>query len=210
MKNLLLLLPLASIGCQANMVNAPHDAQIIMPEELTLGWNAASNVFDLAGLLFFFDVGVIDGNGDPLPNVRVEITTSFNGVYLLPQESIEVVSYPGLPAGVTSVEDVKAACTDDNGNYVLAEDWCAWYWDTTTQQFYQFAGTYANAFSYSDTAGYYWYAPTLMSGQTDGRGLLRVYSMIDMMPLAGEGTFGDVQILASIGVDSESFDISAQ
>ena len=47
-----------------------------------------------------------------------------------------------------------------------------------------------------------------MSGQTDGRGILRVYSMIDMMPVSDLEGFGDVQILASIGVDSESFDIS--
>ena len=206
MRKILMTLPLISIGCKANMVNAPYDAQILMPSELTIGWNLEANEFDLAGLLFFFDVGVTDGEGMPLPNVRVEISTSFNGVYLLPQEAVEVVSYPGLPSGVTSIEDVKAACTDDNGNYVLAEDWCAWYWDTDTQQFYQFAGSYANSYEYSDTGGYYWFAPTHLVAETNSRGLVRVFSMIDVMPIDAEGTeFSAVQVTGTTGWSSGSF-----
>lgn len=198
-------------ACTVNQIDAPFGSQVVLSSgDITLAWSSEANEFDLAGTLFFFDVMVVNDENEPLENIKVEVSSNFSGVYLVPQEAVELVSYPGLPADIQSTDDVKEACSDENGNYILAEDWCAWYWDTTTQQFYQFAGTYANAFSYSDTAGYYWYAPTLMSGQTDGRGLLRVYSMIDMMPLAGEGTFGDVQILASIGVDSESFDISAQ
>jgi hypothetical protein len=210
MRNIFLILPMLSIGCTANMENAPFGSQITMPEELTLAWNAAANVFDLSGMLFFFDVGVLDEDGLPLPNVRVEITTSFNGVYLLPQEAIEVVSYPGLPSGVNSIEDVKEACTDDNGNYVLAEDWCAWYWDTETQQFYQFAGSYANSYESSDTGGYYWFAPTHVVTETNNRGLVRIYSMIDVMPVTDEsGTeFSPVQITATTGWAFDSFMIN--
>ncbi|MEC8278850.1 MAG: hypothetical protein VXZ96_16555 [Myxococcota bacterium] len=204
---------LSSFGlsaCTVNQIDAPYGSQVVLSSgDVTLAWSEEANEFDLAGTLLYFDVMVVNSDNVPLENVKVEISSSFSGVYLIPQEAVQLVSYPGLPANVQSTDDVKDACSDDNGNYILAEDWCAWYWDTSTQQFYQFAGTYANAFSYSDTAGYYWYAPTLMSGQTDGRGLLRVYSMVDMMPVSDLEGFGDVQILASIGVDSESFDISA-
>ena len=204
---------MSSIGftaCTVNQIDAPFGSQVVLSSgDIDLAWSAEANEFDLSGTLYYFDVMVVNSENQPLENIKVEISSNFSGVYLIPQESVQLVSYPGLPADIQSTDDVKEACSDDNGNYILAEDWCAWYWDTTTQQFYQFSGTYANAFTYSDTAGYYWYAPTLLSGQTDGRGILRVYSMIDMMPSLPTGGFGKVQILANIGVDSESFDITA-
>ena len=103
-------------------------------------WSIENNNVDLSGLLIPFDVGVFrtdqsNGSLQPLPNTQVEITSSFGGVYLIPQQAVEVVSYPGLPGGITSQEDVKAACTDANGNYSMNEDWCAWYWDTESQTF---------------------------------------------------------------------------
>ena len=206
MKKIFMMLPLFNVGCLANMENAPYGSQLVMPESVNIGWNSASNAFDLSGLLFFFDVGVLNEDGVPLPNVQVEVSSQFPGVYILPQEAVEVVSYPGLPSGITSQDDVKEACTDDNGNYILAEDWCAWYWDTETQQFYQFAGSYANSYDYSDTAGYYWYAPTHMVTETDNRGLIRVFTMIDVMPVSQDGlTFDPVQITATSGWASGSF-----
>ena len=201
---------MSSIGlsaCTVNQIDAPFGSQVVLSSgDVELAWSEEANEFDLSGTLLYFDVMVVN-SGQPLKSIKVEISSSFSGVYLIPQEAVQACQLPGTTSDIQSTDDVKDACSDENGNYILAEDWCAWYWDTTTQQFYQFAGTYANAFSYSDTVGYYWYAPTLMSGQTDGRGLLRVYSMIDMMPVAQEG-FSNVQILASIGVDSESFEIS--
>ena len=116
----------------------------------------------------------------PLPNTKVEITSSYSGVYLIPQQAVEVVSYPDLPGGISSQEDAKQRA-DANGNYSMNEDWCAWYWDTESSTFYQFAGTYADAYDYDTGDGYYWYAPTHMVAETDNRGLVRAYMLIDVM-----------------------------
>ena len=122
-----------------------------MYHKTCIAWSTDNNNLDLSGLLVPFDVGVFrtdqaSGETMLLPNTRVEITSSYSGVYLIPQQAVEVVSYPDLPGGITSQEDVKAACTDANGNYAMNEDWCAWYWDTESSTFYQFAGTYADAY----------------------------------------------------------------
>jgi hypothetical protein len=197
-----------SSSCTVNQIDPPFGSSIVGPEDIVVAWTSAANEFDLSGMMIFFDLAVFDQDGNPMENAKVEVTSNFSGVYLIPQEAVELVQYPGLPAGIESQDDVKEACTNEQGDYILAEDWCAWYWDTTTSQFFQFAGTYANAFTYSDTAGYFWYAPTHYVGQTDGRGLLRVYAMVDMLPYDAEGdTFQKVQILASIGVDSDVFNI---
>ena len=205
-----------STGCVAQMEDAPFDAEVNVPQDLVIAWSTDNNNLDLAGLLVPFDVGVFrtdqaSGETMPLPNTRVEITSSYSGVYLIPQQAVEVVSYPDLPGGITSQEDVKAACTDANGNYAMNEDWCAWYWDTESSTFYQFAGTYADAYEYDTADGYYWYAPTHMVAETDNRGLVRAYMLIDVMPVAegaGEGGIQDVSILASVGWDSKTFTIT--
>ena len=207
-------------GCVASMQDAPFDAQVNVPEDLQIAWSVDNNTLDLSGLLIPFDIGVFRTNPlnnltEPLPNTRVEITSSFGGVYLIPQQAVEVVSYPSLPGGITSQEDVKASCTDENGNYAMNEDWCAWYWDTESQTFYQFAGTYADAYDYDTADGFYWFAPTHMVAETDSRGLVRAYMLIDVMPVLattggdGEGTIEDVSILASIGWDTQTFTITA-
>ena len=146
---------LLASGCVASMQDAPFDAQVNVPQDLQIAWSVDNNNLDLSGLLIPFDIGVFRTNplnnlSEPLPNTRVEITSSFGGVYLIPQQAVEVVSIPVYPVGLGQ-EDVKAVCTDANGNYAMNEDWCAWYWDTESQTFYQFAGTYADSYEY-DTA----------------------------------------------------------
>ena len=207
---------LASTGCVAQMEDAPFTAEVNVPNDIQIAWSTSDNDLDLAGLLIPFDVGVFNTNQftgavEPLPNTRVEVTSSYGGIYLIPQQAVEVVSYPSLPGGITSQDDVKAACTDANGNYAMNEDWCAWYWDTESQTFYQFAGTYADAYEYDTADGFYWFAPTHMVAETDNRGLVRGYLLIDVMPTnetAAEATIQDVTIMASIGWDSKSFVIT--
>ena len=78
-----------------------------------------------------------------------------------------------------------------------------------SQTFYQFCGTYADAYEYDTADGFYWFAPTHMVAETDNRGLVRAYMLIDVMPVVsvagGEGTIEDVGILASIGWDTQTF-----
>lgn len=204
------------VACVAHMESAPYGSEIMVPDDMQIAWSTDDNDMDLAGLLVPFEIGAYYNNTstgqiEPLPNTKVEITTSYAGVYLIPQQAVEVISYPGLPNGILSEDDVKAACTDSNGNYALNEDWCAWYWDTGSQLFYQFTGTYADAFEYDTADGYYWFAPTHMVGETDNRGLLKAYILIDYMPVssgeAGDSVL-DVSVAASIGWDVKTFTIS--
>ena len=128
------------------------------------------------------------------------------------QQAVEVVSYPDLPNGIENEADVKAACTDANGNYAMNEDWCAWYWDTGSQTFYQFAGTFADSYEYDTGSGYYWFAPTHMIAESDNSGLVKAYMLIDVMPVTStsgaDAQIQDVSIVASIGWDSKSFTIT--
>ena len=194
---------LLSMGCAGSIVEAPFGSTITVPSGLEINWSTSLQERDLAGLVQLFDVVVLDPQGEPLENTRVEIITSFAGVMIVPQEAIELVGYPAVPEEITSQEDVREYCTDEYGNYTLVEDWCAWYWDSVNDQYYHFAGTYADNYTSYDTGGAYWFAPTYVEGTTDNRGTFRAYLLIDSLP-DGEAP---VTITATIGVDSDSFQI---
>ena len=199
---------LLSMGCSTGVVQAPYGSSVVVPESIEINWTEAYNEYDLAGIVQLFDVIVLDPDGLPLENAQLEISSSYGGVYIVPQESIELVGYPSVPEGITSQDDVRDYCVDDNGNYTLVEDWCAWYWDTVTDQYYSFAGTYADNYTYTDSGNLYWFAPTYVNASTDGRGIYRAYLLIDTLPSAGEGTFSEVIITVNIGVDVQTFSIS--
>jgi hypothetical protein len=198
---------LLSMGCSSSIVQAPFGSSVVVPSNIQINWTDAYNDYDLAGVVQLFDVQVLDPDGLPMENVQVEISTSYGGVYIVPQESIELVGYPSVPEGITSQSDVRDACVDANGNYTLNEDWCAWYWDTVTDQYYSFAGTYADNFTYTDSGELYWFAPTYVSASTNGRGIFRGYLLIDTLPDIGDGGYADVIITVSIGVDVQTFSI---
>lgn len=201
-------LMLLSMGCSQTVVQAPFGSSIVVPSSIEINWSDDYNDYDLAGVVQLFDIQVLDPEGLPMENVQVEISTSYGGVYIVPQESIELVGYPSVPEGITSQQDVKDYCVDDNGNYTLVEDWCAWYWDSVTDQYYSFAGTYADNYTPTDSGDLYWFAPTYVTATTNGRGLYRGYLLIDTLPALGDEAYADVVITVSIGVDVQTFSIS--
>ena len=95
-----------------------------------------------------------------------------------------------------------------NANEIENGDYCAWYWDTQSHQFYQFSNSYADAFGeINDTAVCggaastpceYFYGPTFLVTETDHRGIARIYIMVDSLPGDGENA-EDVQIMATSG-----------
>ncbi len=206
-----------SFACLADHEKAPFGSQVSVPEDVLISWSITNNDVDFRGLIIPFDVGVFrtnqsTGTSEPLPFTEVEITSNYGGVYLIPQEAVGVLDYPSLPPGITSEADVEAACSDEGGNYEMNEEWCAWWWDTRTSQFYQFDGTYADNYE-EDTAGNnYFYAPTYMVSETDRSGLVRAYLLIDSMPVlsnqGGEPTIQDVSVNVNIGWDSQAFMIT--
>ena len=198
---------LLSTACTPSAVQAPYGSSVVTPANLNIGWTSSYQAYDLAGFVSQFDVLVLGPEGTPLQSVKVDITTGYGGVYVVPQESIELVGYPTVPSNIQSQDDIRKYCVDSNGNYTLVEDWCAWYWDTVNDEYYAFSGTYADAYTETDSGGQYWFAPTFMSGTTNASGILNGYLLIDTMPSNGDDSYSDVDIVASIGVDSDSFSV---
>ena len=216
MKPILFLSTLLSVGCVADNLYAPSNAVVsFLPAEINLGANDSFSTTDLSGRLIMFNVLVTAQSERwtasydlPVEHVQVEVTSLYDGVYLLPQEAVELVSYPSLPADVQSVQDVREQCTDESGYYSHdAGDWCAWYWDTESNSFYQFNDTYASAYQSIDdplicgednTPCEYWFGPTHVKSSTNERGILTVYALVDTLPIGGE-----VQIFATTGLQGE-------
>jgi hypothetical protein len=206
---------LLSMGCTSGVVQAPYGSTVVTPDNIQLSWTAAYNDYDLAGAVQLFDIMVLGADNLPLENVEIDISTSYGGVYIVPQESIELVGYPSVPADVQSYEDLERYCTVDedgdgvgDGNiYTLNYDWCAWYWDTVNDTYYSFAGTYADNYTNTDSGDLYWFAPTYVRATTDNRGTYRGYLLVDTLQNQGEGSYADVVITASIGVDVGTFSL---
>ena len=138
----------------------------------------------------------------PLESIEVEMLSGYAGVYLIPPEAVKLVGYPEANVDPTDQAAIEDACTDENGNFKSDPEWCAWYWDTETQQYYQISGQYVATDSN--------YSPNYFVGRTDGRGLLDYYIYVDAMPVYGSGTdvrFGSVQMTVSIGVDTATFEV---
>lgn len=206
------LMPLAfiAVGCSAGPFQAPFSARLDMPEDIEVGWNESINDFDDGyGAVFIVDVLVYntdDATGEvfPVENVEVEVTSGWAGLYLLPAEAVNVVDPPELPEDVTSPSDVKDYCEDEDGNFDNTEEWCSWYYDSISGQYYEFGTGYADAGGYS---------PNYAQLATNGRGLARVFLYLDALPEESSGesaevNFQSVQFTGSIGHHSESTSIS--
>ncbi len=210
MRTLILSLAAAGlVGCSGAALDAPLDATVaISPDTVSIGWAEEFNgAQDGIGALIWFDVYVSRSDTSigemPLERIEVEVSSNYGGIYLIPEEAVKLVDAPDTPDEVTSAADVESSCTDEDGNYDNSEEWCAWYYDTETAQFYQFGSDYADAEGY---------APTYMVSETGDRGLLRVYAYADAMPttvVAGETSFAEAQITASIGVDNAALVVEA-
>jgi len=109
---------------------------------------------------------------------------------------------------------VREQCVDENGFYSHeAGDWCAWYWDTESNSFYQFNDTYASGYQQFDDEDIcgegnapceYWFGPTHMKSSTNSQGVLSVYALVDTMPSSGSA-----QVFATTGLQGEVMSISA-
>ena len=183
-------------GCSAGPFPAPYGASISYAVHTLSITNTATPSCDNSGLLYMNDVLVVDADGElPLENVIVEVEApAWGGVYVLPQEAVMTVDFPTADDDVTTAADVRDACTDDDGNFDNTEEWCAWYYDETNAQFYQFGTDYA------DAGGY---APTYFIGHTDARGLMRIYNFIDCVST-------ELDIHATIGASYDTFTLTVE
>jgi len=195
------------LGCVQGAIPAPYSARLSGLEDSTISWSSDWNdEFDQQGAIVSGSLMVYDTETDlPLQHIEVEITSNWQGAYLIPSEAVQLVGYPEATVDPTDEDAIRQACTDANGNFQSDPEWCAWYWDTESQQFYQVGGQYISTSSN--------YAPNLMYGQTNNRGLMDFYIYVDAMPSIGGGTeaagFGSISFGASIGVDDTTWAIRA-
>jgi len=204
-----MLSPLTAIwmfgfGCVQGAIPAPYSARLSGLDDATIAWSDAWNdEFDQQGAIVTGSLMVYDTETDlPLEHIEVEIRSGWQGAYLIPSEAVQLVGYPEASVDPTDEDAIRQACTDANGNFMSDPEWCAWYWDTESQQFYQVGGQYIATSSN--------YAPNLMYGQTNNRGLLEFYIYVDQMPRIGgstEQSYGSISFGASIGVDDTSWSI---
>ncbi len=201
MRNALIGLAIFSIGCVEGGIEAPYSAKIVAPSDVTVSWDSSYNdVHDQVGVVVMGDLMVYDSETDlPLEHIEVEMLSNWGGVYLIPAEAVQLVGYPEASVDPTDQEAIRDACTDADGNFKSDPEWCAWYWDTETQQYYQIGGQYIS------TANNY--APNYFVGRTNNRGILEFYLYVDALPGGEEGGYGAASVSASIGVDNAAFTI---
>ncbi len=181
-------------------VEAPFSAALQLPEDVVLAWNTEyDETEDGIGALVLMDMLVYDSeSGDPMDNIRIEVMSLWNGIYLIPQTAVKIVPPPNEPE--------ESVCdSDGDGNIDFdAPDACSWStnFDTSGDRYFELASEYASA-----------YSPNLMYGATDEHGLLRVYVYVDSMPATADSdsgivSFDDSGIWASIGHQSGNVLIS--
>ena len=189
-------------GCIGGTYPAPAGSSLSLPEDVAISWSDEYNEeHDQIGMFIMSDLTVLGPDGRALDSVEVEVMSNWGGVYLLPVTAVKTVDYPSTGSGVETYEQFIASCDADEDGVIdaEAEDWCSWYWDSYSDQFFEFASDYADV----DEFG-----PNYHLGATDHRGLLRLYIYVDSLP-GSDGSYTDVSISASIGVAAGSFVITA-
>lgn len=193
-----ILLAVLLPACYSGPVWAPYGSSVsVDPSTITTTVGAYCDTEpDYVGGVTMIDTMVVSDDDLPLENIIVEVEApSSSGMYVLPQEAVKMVDLPVADEDIQSEEDIKEACTDDEGYFDNTNEWCAWYWDEENALFFQFGE------DYSDAGGY---APTYFIGQTDNRGLMRFYLFMDCV-YSEEAT-----IDISIGVGNTELTIAAE
>jgi hypothetical protein len=203
-----------SIGCIEGAIPAPSSATLEVPTDVTVAWDIEYNgAHDNVGTVLMTDMFVYDSEENmPLEHIEVEVVINGGGVYAIPAEAVQLVGYPEASVDPSEAGAIKDACTDDEGNFKSDPEWCAWYWDTDSGQYYQIGGQYIATSSN--------YAPNYFVGQTDNRGILNMYLYVDWFKANGEEvsggdeeesdikySFSATTISASIGVDGGQFTV---
>ena len=170
------LLPLTlSLGCLSDLGHqAPYDYSLETSGTVTLTWDDSYNDYDDGlGALVPIDVLVIDDNGFPAPDIRVEFTSGSNGVYLLPEAAIQEVEPPDPQAAGSN-------CTPGAEDYDIEN--CAWY-DSDSERYFELSTSYTGE-----------YKPNYALAASDEFGTVRMWAYVDALGTTGDGdTIGGFQ-----------------
>lgn len=200
--------PLLLSACASGPWPAPSTAVLSELEAYILVPSEVHIYQDGFGTLLFADAIVSDeSTGLPMDGIEVEVMTNWSGVYVVPQSAIKLVDYPSAPEDVLNGSAAPAEyCDVDPADGLIdanADEWCSWWWDTETSQFYQFGGDYAMT---NDD-----FQPTYMASGTDNRGICRFYLFVDSLPYSEEsGEFSSTSFWVSIGVDAVVGEITVE
>jgi hypothetical protein len=207
-------------GCMSGPLDAPFGSQVsVSPGTLTVGSGQAVWEEDNIGLIEFADIMVVDSDGIPMQNIKVDVKGPTFGVYIIPREAIRAVDYPSAPEEFKDLRE--AECFDESGNFDNSEDWCSWYLDSVTGNYYDLGNSYAQG---DGDDSDYAFRPNFYTGATDGQGRLRIWYFVDAMPVeavtatdtAGNTVLQDVKVSGeqtlyiSIGVNSTTLTISGE
>lgn len=185
----------ATAGCvPAQGVDAPATAELVAPSEVTISWSQASNDYDDGyGTLILFQWSVVDiVDSLPMNNIRVELLSSGDGIYLLPESAIRQVTPPDA-----STSD----CNPESAAYDIYA--CPWY-DNGSQTYFQLSSSYTSQEGEVEQL----YRPNYLVAATDNRGILRQWAYVDALPESGDNSFTEAGIYGSIGLSSASVTIA--
>jgi hypothetical protein len=190
---------LLSAACGGGPYPAPAGTALSEIEAFTIVPTTAHTTQDGFGTLLFGDViAYNESTNEPLDGVQIEVMSNWSGMYVMPQSAIKLVDAPAAPEEVQNGTTAPSELCDTDADGLIdydAEEWCSWWWDTETEQFYQFGGDYAMTPSN--------YQPTYMTTGTDNRGLCRFYLYVDSLPYnEGANAYSGVTFWVSIGVDA--------
>jgi hypothetical protein len=178
-----LLLALA-VGCAPGPLGAPEGSTISVPADQGLIFDVAySTPDDAVGLLVREHADVFGPDGRALNGVLVEITSGWNGTYVIPSKAVQLV------------DEFEAGCDGDK-----SEECQAWF-DTGTERYVEFSD------EFQDLDGF---RPTYMSTESDNRGMVDFYVFVDSIPSDDDGEVIPIPMYASIGVDTASWSYDFQ
>lgn len=176
------LLLLALAGCNPAPIAAPDGYTLTGPDDLSFGMDAGYvSPNDNIGYLALGIFGVDDTETYGANGILVEIISGWTGAYLIPEEAITIV---------TSQEEACASAPSD--------DVCHAYFDPENGTYVEFAGDYEDID----------FRPNYFSGATDHNGNLRVYVLVDSVPIDPDGNPVPVPIYAAITNETENWTLT--
>jgi hypothetical protein len=173
---------LAMLACSApGPVGAEYGSEIIVPGDVDYVLDAGlATPDDMAGMLSYGYITVLNPEGDPAPGIRVELISGWTGAYLIPDGAVRIVN------------DLDEAC--DSG--AASDEACAAWYDTEGERYFEWSGEYEDGDNLR---------PNYVQAVTNNRGLVPFYVFVNSAPLSSEGDAQSFSIFASIGVDTDSF-----
>ncbi len=176
----LLLLTLVACG-DSGPFGAEYGSQVIVPGDVEYVMDGGlATPDDQAGMLSYGYISVLNPEGVPVPDVRIELISGWTGAYVIPEGAVRIIN------------DLDELC--DGG--ASSDEGCQAWYDTEGERYFEWSGEYEDMDNLR---------PNYVQAVTNNRGLLPFYVFVNSAPMDAEGEAQSFSIFASIGVDTDSF-----